>query len=90
MPGSVAGEEGGTAIGDHLTRARQQVGRGETARAVTRGERALGLGAGVALGFDNISYIEELGLEGTGEAPLLIMLLGNERPQPADFRSELV
>ncbi|MFE0674583.1 nitroreductase family protein [Streptomyces sp. NPDC058867] len=51
---------------------------------------ALGLGAGVALGFDNISYIEELGLEGTGEAPLLIMLLGHERPRPADFRSELV
>ncbi|MFE6282170.1 nitroreductase family protein [Streptomyces sp. NPDC057877] len=50
---------------------------------------ALGLGAGVALGFDNISYIEELGLAGSGEAPLLIMLLGNERPGPADFRSEI-
>ncbi|GEC08023.1 NADH oxidase [Streptomyces spinoverrucosus] len=50
---------------------------------------ALGLGAGVALGFDNISYIEELGLENSGEAPLLIMLLGNERPQPADFRSDI-
>ncbi|MFJ8001112.1 SagB family peptide dehydrogenase [Streptomyces sp. NPDC096310] len=51
---------------------------------------ALGLGAGVALGFDNISYIEELGLERTGEKPLLIMLLGNERPRPADFRYEIV
>ncbi|MFD5752381.1 nitroreductase family protein [Streptomyces sp. NPDC127033] len=51
---------------------------------------ALGLGAGVALGFDNISYIEELGLERTGEKPLLIMLLGNERPHPADFRYEIV
>ncbi|MFJ2178598.1 nitroreductase family protein [Streptomyces sp. NPDC087851] len=50
---------------------------------------ALGLGAGVALGFDNISYIEELGLERTGEQPLLIMLLGNERPHPADFRYEI-
>ncbi|MFD5028985.1 nitroreductase family protein [Streptomyces sp. NPDC058405] len=50
---------------------------------------ALGLGAGVALGFDNISYIEELALEDSGEAPLLIMLLGNERPQPADFRYEI-
>ncbi|MFJ9210666.1 dehydrogenase [Streptomyces sp. L-9-10] len=50
---------------------------------------ALGLGAGVALGFDNISYIEELGLERTGEKPLLIMLLGNERPRPADFRYEI-
>ncbi|MEU3793908.1 nitroreductase family protein [Streptomyces fructofermentans] len=47
------------------------------------------LGAGVALGFDNISFIERLGLEGTGEAPLLIMLLGNERPRPADFISDI-
>ncbi|MFE6839621.1 SagB family peptide dehydrogenase [Streptomyces sp. NPDC057705] len=50
---------------------------------------ALGLGAGVALGFDNIAYIEELGLTGTDEAPLLIMLLGHERPRPADFRHEI-
>uniref|UniRef100_A0AAU2JYK3 SagB family peptide dehydrogenase n=1 Tax=Streptomyces sp. NBC_00049 TaxID=2903617 RepID=A0AAU2JYK3_9ACTN len=50
---------------------------------------AFGLGAGVALGFDNISYIEELGLADTGEAPLLIMLLGHERPRPADFRHEI-
>lgn len=49
---------------------------------------AFGLGAGVALGFDNIAYIEELGLTGTDEAPLLIMLLGHERPRPADFRHE--
>ncbi|APU43523.1 SagB family peptide dehydrogenase [Streptomyces sp. TN58] len=50
---------------------------------------AFGLGAGVALGFDNISYIEELGLTGTDEAPLLIMLLGRERPRPAEFRHEI-
>ncbi|MFH8766343.1 SagB family peptide dehydrogenase [Streptomyces althioticus] len=50
----------------------------------------LGLGAGVALGFDNVSFVEELALDGTGEAPLLIMLLGNERAQPADFLSEIV
>ncbi|SDM53324.1 nitroreductase family protein [Streptomyces wuyuanensis] len=50
---------------------------------------ALGVGCGVALGFDNVSYIEELGLERTGEAPLLIMMLGNERPAPADFRHEI-
>lgn len=49
---------------------------------------AFGLGAGVALGFDNIAYMEELGLTGTDEAPLLIMLLGHERPRPADFRHE--
>ncbi|MFF9073702.1 nitroreductase family protein [Streptomyces sp. NPDC014735] len=50
---------------------------------------AVGIGCGVALGFDNISYIEELGLDGTGEAPLLIMMIGNERPAPADFRYEI-
>jgi SagB-type dehydrogenase family enzyme len=50
---------------------------------------AMDLGAGVALGFDNISFAEELGLDRTGEAALLIMLLGNERPHPADFRYEI-
>ncbi|MEV0446801.1 nitroreductase family protein [Streptomyces sp. NPDC050600] len=50
---------------------------------------ALSLGAGVALGFDNVSFVEKLGLEGTAEAPLLIMALGHERPGPADFRHEI-
>ncbi|MFD9520769.1 SagB family peptide dehydrogenase [Streptomyces sp. NPDC059979] len=50
---------------------------------------SFGLGAGVALGFDNIAYREELGLTETDEAPLLIMLLGHERPRPADFRHEI-
>ncbi|MFD6275873.1 nitroreductase family protein [Streptomyces sp. NPDC060209] len=50
---------------------------------------ALGIGAGVALGFDNISFIEKLGLGDGDEAPLLIMPLGNERPRPADFRHEI-
>lgn len=50
---------------------------------------AMGLGAGVALGFDSVSYTEMLGLERTGETPLLIMLLGHERPRPADFRYEI-
>ncbi|GGY95407.1 nitroreductase [Streptomyces nitrosporeus] len=50
---------------------------------------ALGLGAGVALGFDNISFVEKLGLGDGDEAPLLIMPLGNERPRPADFRHEI-
>ncbi|MFF5445573.1 SagB family peptide dehydrogenase [Streptomyces sp. NPDC012888] len=50
---------------------------------------ALGLGAGVALGFDNVAYTEHLGTDGTDEAPLLIMLLGHERPRPADFRHEI-
>ncbi|MEU8777926.1 nitroreductase family protein [Streptomyces sp. NPDC048606] len=50
---------------------------------------AHGLGAGVALGFDNVSYAERLGLTDTDEAPLLVMLLGHERPRPADFRHEI-
>ncbi|HVQ90384.1 MAG TPA: SagB family peptide dehydrogenase [Mycobacteriales bacterium] len=63
---------------------------GAIAQACYTAAAALGLGCGVALGFDAVSYIEELGLAGTGEAPLLIMLVGPERPRPADFRYELV
>ena len=37
-----------------------------------------GLGCGVALGFDAVSYVEELGLADTGEVPLLIMMVGHE------------
>ncbi|MFF2850671.1 nitroreductase family protein [Streptomyces sp. NPDC058001] len=62
---------------------------GAVAQTFYTAASALGLGAGVALGFDNISYIEELDLERTGENPLLIMLLGHERPHPADFRYEI-
>ncbi|MEV7951729.1 nitroreductase family protein [Streptomyces rubiginosohelvolus] len=50
---------------------------------------ALGLGGGVALGFDNCSYIEELGLSGTGEAPLLITMIGREDQLAADVRYEI-
>ncbi|MGW4726710.1 nitroreductase family protein [Streptomyces sp. NPDC004291] len=64
-----------------------------TAGAVAQGfylaASALGLGAGVALGFDNVSYAERLGLADGDEAPLLIMALGHERPGPADFRHEI-
>lgn len=62
---------------------------GAVSQAVYTAASALELGCGVALGFDNISYIEELGLDETGEAPLLIMMIGNERPAPADFRYEI-
>ncbi|GHA91038.1 nitroreductase family protein [Streptomyces termitum] len=64
-----------------------------TAGAVAQGfylaASALGVGAGVALGFDNVSFVERLGLGGGDEAPLLIMPLGHERPWPADFRHEI-
>ncbi|MFE3645471.1 nitroreductase family protein [Streptomyces sp. NPDC059169] len=50
---------------------------------------ALGLGAGVALGFDNVSFVERLDLSDGDEAPLLVMALGHEHPAPADFRHEI-
>jgi hypothetical protein len=50
---------------------------------------AVGLGCGAALGFDNVSYIEELGLAETGEVPLLVLMIGRERPDFASFRYEL-
>ncbi|HEY4019511.1 MAG TPA: SagB family peptide dehydrogenase [Pseudonocardiaceae bacterium] len=50
---------------------------------------ALGIGCGAALGFDNVSYMEELGIAGTDQSPLLIMMVGNERSTPANFRYEL-
>lgn len=46
---------------------------------------ALGVGCGAALGFDNVSYAEELGTAGTGEWPLLILMIGNERRDGANF-----
>ncbi|WP_028661096.1 SagB family peptide dehydrogenase [Nocardioides insulae] len=49
---------------------------------------AVDLGVGVALGFDNVSYVERLGLA-DGEAPLLVMMLGAERPGSANFRYEI-
>jgi SagB-type dehydrogenase family enzyme len=49
---------------------------------------ALDVGCGVALGFDNVSYVEHLGLA-DGEVPLLLMMLGAERPGSADFRYEI-
>lgn len=76
---------------------------GAVAQSLYTACAALELGCGVALGFDNVSYIEELGLgpvraisagpgqdlDTTGEALLLIMMVGNERPAPADFRYEI-
>ncbi|WP_075017858.1 nitroreductase family protein [Actinacidiphila rubida] len=62
---------------------------GGVSQAVYTAAAAAGLSCGVALGFDAISYTEELGLDATGEIPLLTMMIGHERPRPADFRSEI-
>jgi SagB-type dehydrogenase family enzyme len=62
---------------------------GGISQAVYTASSAAGLACGVALGFDAISFTEELGLDATGEVPLLIMMVGHERPRPADFRHEI-
>ncbi|WP_431924777.1 nitroreductase family protein [Micromonospora wenchangensis] len=62
---------------------------GAVAQTFYTAAAALDLGCGVALGFDGVSYVEELGLETTGEVPLLIMLAGHERALPSDYRHEL-
>ncbi|MFJ6560263.1 nitroreductase family protein [Streptomyces sp. NPDC091412] len=62
---------------------------GAVAQSFYLAASVLGLGAGVALGFDNVSFVERLGLAEGDEAPLLVMALGHERPEPADFRHEI-
>jgi SagB-type dehydrogenase family enzyme len=62
---------------------------GAVAQAVYTACAALGLGCGAALGFDNVSYIEELALAGTGQAPLLIIMVGAEGRPCASFRYEI-
>jgi Nitroreductase family len=63
---------------------------GAVSQAVYTTCSSLGIGCGAALGFDNLSYVEELDLAGAGEAPMLIMMIGYERPQAANVRSEIV
>lgn len=63
---------------------------GATAQAVYTAASAAGTACGVALGFDCISFEEELGLAERGEIPLLIMMIGHERPRPADYRYDIV
>jgi hypothetical protein len=52
---------------------------GAVAQNVYTAAAALDIGGGVALGFDGVSYVEELGLDATGETPLLIMLVPHSR-----------
>ncbi|WP_037908435.1 nitroreductase family protein [Actinacidiphila yeochonensis] len=62
---------------------------GGVSQAFYTAASAAGIACGVALGFDAISFTEELGLDRTGEVPLLIMPAGHERPGQADFRHEI-
>ncbi|MFG2364731.1 SagB family peptide dehydrogenase [Streptomyces mirabilis] len=63
---------------------------GAVAQAMYTACGALDMGCGAALGFDNISYIERLGLDGKGEVPLLIVMVGHERRDPAHLHLEIV
>ncbi|MEV6529876.1 nitroreductase family protein [Streptomyces sp. NPDC051639] len=63
---------------------------GAIAQAVYTSSAAAGTGCGVALGFDSVSFEEELGLAERGEIPLLIMMIGHERPRSADYRYDIV
>lgn len=63
---------------------------GAVAQSVYTASAALSLGCGVALGFDSVSFAEQMGQDDvTGELPLLIMMIGHERPRPADFRYDI-
>lgn len=46
---------------------------------------ALGIGCGAALGFDNVSYRDELRIEDRHEWPLLILMIGHERKGQPEF-----
>jgi SagB-type dehydrogenase family enzyme len=50
---------------------------------------ALGIGCGAALGFDNVALAERLGIAGTDEWPVLIIMLGRERGDQADIAYRL-
>lgn len=62
---------------------------GAAAQAWYIAAAALDVGCGVALGFDSVSYIERLGLSRSGEIPLLLMMVGHERPGAAAFHYEI-
>lgn len=76
------------AVGDRGYRLANAV-VGAAAQAVYTSCGALDIGCGAALGFDNISYRDQLELTGTDEAPLLTIMIGNERPGIANFRYEM-
>jgi hypothetical protein len=63
---------------------------GAAAQAVYTAAACLGVGCGAALGFDNLSYIQALELEATECIPLLILMVGPERPTAAECRFENV
>lgn len=63
---------------------------GASAQAVYLASAALGIGCGAALGFDNLSYAEEMDGARSDEVPLLILMVGNERDHAAGCRFDNV
>jgi SagB-type dehydrogenase family enzyme len=62
---------------------------GAVSQATYTAASAAGIACGAALGFDNVSYTGELGLEDSDEVPLIMIMLGHERPGGADYRFEV-
>jgi hypothetical protein len=63
---------------------------GAVAEAVYLAAAAAGTSCGAALGFDNVSLAERLGLTVTDEWPALLLLVGDDRADRADFEDLLV
>jgi SagB-type dehydrogenase family enzyme len=78
-----------SALGDRGYRLATAI-TGAAAQACYTLSAAAGLGCGVALGLDAVAYREELQLEDSDEVPLLIMMIGHERPRVAAYRYDLV
>jgi SagB-type dehydrogenase family enzyme len=58
---------------------------GAIAQTLYLAAAALGLGCGAVLGFDNVAIAERLGLAGSDERVLLMIMVGHERRARADF-----
>jgi hypothetical protein len=78
-----------SAVGDRGYRLATAI-TGAVAQACYTVSAGAGLGCGVALGLDTVAYREELGLDNSDETPLLIMMVGHERPRVADYRYDLI
>jgi len=51
---------------------------------------SIDVGCGAALGFDNVSYMERLEIDGGDLVPLIMMMVGSERPGSAAYRYEIL
>jgi SagB-type dehydrogenase family enzyme len=78
-----------SALGDRGYRLATAI-TGAAAQACYTVAAAAGLGCGVALGLDAVAYSEELRLTDGDEVPLLMMMIGHERPRVAAYRYDLV